>query len=563
MRVAALALGCSLAALLAACSGAPVEATAPPAGAPQGIAVGEPAPGLIEVGQLKRDTEILASDEFEGREPGTAGEEKTVRYIADRMAKIGLKPGANGSWYQQVPLVTMTTDPKRADLRVGGTVYKYGSDVVLWTKRQQPQVSLSNSDLVFVGYGVNAPERNWNDYAGVDVKGKTVVILINDPDWQNKPGEGPFEGRNMTYYGRWTYKYEEAARQGAAGAIIIHDTEPAAYGWATVESSWTGPQIDMDRANKGMDRTVVEGWITKDVAARMFAAAGQDLAKLAEAAKQPGFKAVPLKAKASASLSNEIKRYGSRNVVGVILGKSRPNEYVLYSAHWDHLGHCTPDKTGDDICNGALDNATGIAGLLGLADAFVKTGQPERSVVFLAVTGEEAGLLGSEYYAANPLFPLAQTVGGINMDGLNIFGPTNDVVVIGGGKSELEDYLKRYAAQQSRVVVAEPTPEKGYFYRSDHFSLALRGVPMLYADSGNDVIGKGKQWGQAQADAYVSQHYHLPSDEYDPNWNWDGAVRDLRLYYAIGRELADTPVWPNWYPTAEFRAARDKSRGQP
>ena len=559
MRRAALALGCSFAALLAACSPTPDAQSA--AAAPQGIAVGEPTPSLIDVMQLKRDTEILSSDEYEGREPGTPGEDKTVRYLSERMAAAGLKPGANGGWFQDVPLVTITADGKAADLKVGGTTYKYNDDVVLWTKRQVPSVSLSNSDLVFVGYGVNAPERNWNDYAGVDVKGKTVVILVNDPDWQNKPGEGAFEGRAMTYYGRWTYKYEEAARQGAAGAIIIHDTEPAAYGWATVTSSWTGPQIDMDRADKGADRVAVEGWITKEAAAKLFGAAGQDLGQLVEAAKRPGFKAVPLKAKASASFGNEIRRYGSKNVVGVLPGAKRPDEYVLYTAHWDHLGRCPADKSGDDICNGALDNATGTAGLLALAQAFGKTGAPERSVIFLAVTGEESGLLGSQYYAENPLYPLAQTVGGINMDGLNIIGSTNDVVVIGGGKSELEEYLKRHTGEQNRVIVSEPTAEKGFFYRSDHFSLAKLGVPMLYADSGNDVIGKGKEWGQAQADAYTAQHYHLPSDEYDPNWNWDGAVQDLRLYYAIGRQLADGTAWPNWYPTAEFRAARDRSRG--
>jgi Zn-dependent M28 family amino/carboxypeptidase len=556
MRTAALALGCSLAALLAACS---VDSAT--TAAPQRAATGEPAPNLIDVAQLKRDTEILSSDEFEGREPGTAGEEKTIRYLADRMAKIGLKPGVNGSWFQDVPLVTITADAEEADLRVGNMVYEYGDDVVLWTKRQQPSVSLNNSDLVFVGYGINAPERNWNDYAGLDVKGKTVIILVNDPDWQNKPGEGAFGGRDMTYYGRWTYKYEEAARQGAAGAIIIHETEPAAYGWGTVTSSWTGPQIDMDRANKGMDRVAVEGWITKDAATKLFASAGQDLSKLAEAAKQPGFKAAPLKAQASASFTNEIRRYGSKNVIGLLPGTTRPNEYVLYMAHWDHLGRCPADKSGDDICNGALDNATGTAGLLALADAHVKAGAPDRSVAFLAVTAEESGLLGSEYYAQNPVFPLAQTVGGINMDGLNIIGPTNDVVVIGAGKSQLEEYLKRYAARQNRVIVPEPTPEKGFFYRSDHFSLAKQGVPMLYADSGNDVIGKGKEWGQAQADDYTANRYHLPSDEYDPNWDWGGAVQDLRLYYAIGRELADGAAWPNWYPTAEFRAARDKSRG--
>ena len=549
-----LALGCSLAALIAT---APLAAQT---AAPQGIAVGEPSPNLIDVAQLKRDTEILSSDAFEGREPGTPGEDKTVAYLADRMKAIGLKPAGKDGWFQDVPLVTITADAKAADLKVGNAVYKYGEDVVLWTKRQQERTTLADSELVFVGYGINAPEKRWNDYAGLDVKGKTVVILVNDPDWQNQPGEGAFDGRGMTYYGRWTYKYEEAARQGAAGAIIIHDTEPAAYGWATVTSSWTGAQIDMDRANKGADRVAVEGWITKDAATGLFAQSGQDLGKLIEAAKQPGFKAVPLKARASAAFGNSIRRYGSKNVVGLLPGKSRPDEYVLYSAHWDHLGRCPADQSGDDICNGAFDNATGTAGLLALAQAFAKTGGTERSLLFLAVTGEESGLLGSEYYAENPLYPLAQTVAGINMDGLNILGATNDMVVIGAGKSELEAYLARHAAQQNRSVAPESTPEKGYFYRSDHFSLAKRGVPMLYAESGNDIVGKGKEWGQSQADAYTAERYHLPSDEYDPTWNWDGAVQDLRLNFDIGRDLADGNAWPNWLPAAEFRAARDASR---
>lgn len=552
----AFALGCSLV-VLAACTAPRVETAA---AAPQGIAVGEPSPNLIDVAQLKRDTEILSSDAFEGREPGTPGEAKTVAYLAERMQVAGLTPGAKGGWFQDVPLVTITADAKAADLKVGGTVYRYGDDVVLWSKRQQPRATLADSPLVFVGYGINAPEKAWNDYAGLDVKGKTVVILVNDPDWQNMPGEGAFDGRAMTYYGRWDYKFAEAARQGAAGAIIVHDTEPAAYGWATVTSSWTGAQIDMDRADKGADRVAVEGWITKTAATKLFADHGQDLGTLIEAAKQPGFRPVPLKAAASASFANEIRRYGSKNVVGLLPGRTRPDEYVLYSAHWDHLGRCPADKDGDDICNGAFDNATGTAGLLALAQAFAKTGGTERSILFLAVTGEESGLLGSEYYAANPLYPLARTVAGINMDGLNILGATHDMVVIGAGKSELEAILARQAARQQRTVAPEPTPEKGYFYRSDHFSLAKRGVPMLYAESGNDIVGKGKDWGQAQADAYTAERYHLPSDEYDPNWNWDGAVQDLRLNFDIGRELADGTAWPNWLPTAEFRAARDASR---
>ncbi|PTQ12911.1 peptidase M28 [Sphingomonas oleivorans] len=517
----------------------------------------------ISVETLKEVTQTLSSDAFEGRAPTTPAEDKTVAYIADRFAKAGLKPGNKGGWYQNVPLAEITTKPDVTLNVTGGKAplsFAYKQDMVVKTYQIQPRIDIANADIVFVGYGINAPERGWNDYAGIDVRGKVVIILVNDPDWQTQTLDGPFGGRAMTYYGRWTYKYEEAARQGAAAALIVHDTEPAAYGFNVVVSSNTGPQLELDAADGHMDQSKAIGWLTNDAARRLLAAAGQDLDTLSAAAKVKGFKAVPLGLKASMTLENAIRRQASKNVVGLLPGRTRPDEYIVYSAHWDHLGRCEP-VSGDDICNGALDNASGIAGLVALADAYRTQGAPERSVLFVAVTAEESGLLGSQYYATNPVEPLAKTVAGLNMDGLNVLGRTHDVVVIGPGKSELEDNLKRAVLAQNRMIVPEPTPEKGSFYRSDHFSLAKVGVPTLYFDSGEDLLDGGKAAGRAAAEDYVKNRYHAPSDEYDPKWNWSGAVEDLQLYYRIGRELADGSAWPNWYPTAEFRATRDQSRG--
>ncbi len=517
----------------------------------------------ISVGTLKEVTKTLSSDMFEGRAPTSPGEDKTMGYLAGRFSAIDLQPANKGSWFQDVPMVRMTASPNMRLQFSGGKApldFAYKTDFVASSYRITPQTDIQNSDVVFVGFGINAPERGWNDYAGLDVKGKTVIILVNDPDYEKKDLKGPFGGRAMTYYGRWTYKYEEAARQGAAAAIIVHDTFPAAYPWGVVVSSWSGAQIRMDAADNHMGDTQANGWMTKEAAQKLMASAGLDLAKLTAAAKKKGFKPVQLGIKAKLSFTTDIKRQTSHNVVGILPGTTKPDEYVLYSAHWDHLGICEPVK-GDNICNGALDNATGTAGLVALAEAHVKAGAAGRSIIFAAVTAEESGLLGSDYYAANPLVPLAKTVGGINMDGLNILGRTKDVVVIGPGKSELEPMLERLAKAQGRVVVGEPTPEKGSFYRSDHFSLAKRGVPMIYFDSGEDLVNGGKAAGAAAAEDYTTNRYHKPQDEYRDDWNWEGAVEDLALNYHIGRELADGNAWPNWYPTAEFRAARDASRG--
>jgi Zn-dependent M28 family amino/carboxypeptidase len=516
----------------------------------------------ISVDTLKEVTQTLSSDLFEGRAPTTAGEDKTIGYVAGRFAAAGLKPANKGSWFQDVPLVEINANPNTALTINGGKgplSFAYKTDMVASSYQIVPKIEISNADVIFVGYGINAPERGWNDYAGIDVKGKVVIILVNDPDYANKDLKGPFEGRAMTYYGRWTYKYEEAARQGAAAAFIVHDTFPAAYPWGVVVSSWTGPQLGFDDPGNHMDQTQANGWITNEAAVKLMASAGKDLAKLSAAAKVKGFKAVPLGLTASLTLDNSIKRQLSRNVVGILPGKTHPNEYVLYSAHWDHLGRCEPIN-GDDICNGAVDNASGTAALVALAEAQAKAGAADRSIIFLSVTAEESGLLGSKYYADNPIYPLGQTVGGVNMDGLSLIGRTKDVILVGAGKSELEPMLTRLVRAQGRTVAVEPTPERGFYFRSDHFSFAKLGVPMIYFDAGEDLLVGGKTAGRAAAEDYTTNRYHKPQDEYNPNWDWAGAVEDLTINYQIGRELANGGVWPNWYPTSEFLAVRDRSR---
>ncbi|WP_028966464.1 M28 family peptidase [Sphingomonas phyllosphaerae] len=513
---------------------------------------------------LKDVTKELSSDAYEGRAPGTAGEEKTVAYLAKRFAAAGLKPGNKGSWYQDVPLVELTAKNVSPLVFTGAGApisLAYGPDMVVGTWRITPRVEVKDSPVVFVGYGINAPEKGWNDYAGLDVRGKTVLILINDPDWRTPGLTGTFGGRAMTYYGRWTYKYEEAARQGAAAAIIVHQTEPAAYGWNVVQSSWTGAQQVADAADNHAGDSAAIGWMQEAQARKLFEREGLDFDALAAAAARKGFRARPLNGvRASVSFDENVRRHQSRNVIGILPGTTRPNDYVLYSAHWDHLGHCEAAPDGDDICNGAIDNATGTAALVALAEANVKAGPTPRSQVFVAVTGEESGLLGSEYYAANPVYPLSQTVGGVNMDALSMAGPAKNVVVVGKGKSELDAYLTAALKTQNRVASAEPTPEKGFYYRSDHFSLAKRGVPMIYFDAGDDLVAGGKVAGAAAAKDYEEHRYHGPKDEYDPNWDWAGTVKDVQLYYGIGRALAESSAWPNWVAGDEFRAIRDKSR---
>jgi len=527
------------------------------------VAFPEIAAPELSVETMKSITEELSSDAYEGRAPGTAGEEKTVKLLSEKFAAAGLEPGNGDNWFQDVPLVGIAAKNISPLKITGGKTdlsFEHGSDYVATSYREQPKIEVADSELVFVGYGINAPERGWNDYAGVDVKGKTVVILVNDPDFGTESLEGDFGGRAMTYYGRWTYKYEEAARQGAAAALIIHDTDPASYGWNVVESSWTGEQFYAQSVNGGADQTKLNGWIQKDAAAKIFAAAGQDLNAQMAAAKQKGFKAVDLKLKASVSLENDIKKTDSKNVVGILKGKTRPDEYVIYTAHWDHLGRCKPAADGDDICNGAVDNATGTAALVALAEAYVKAGAPDRSIIFLAVTAEESGLLGSKYYAENPIYPLSQTVGGVNMDAFSMSGPAKNIVVVGKGKSELDAYLEAALKGDGRVAEAEPTPEKGYYYRSDHFSFAKLGVPMIYFEGGEDLVKGGREAGEAASKDYTDNRYHGPQDEYNPDWDWTGVMNDLKVYYTVGRMLAMTEAWPNWNEGDEFRAIRDQSR---
>ncbi len=512
---------------------------------------------------MKDVTKELSLDSYEGRAPGSAGEEKTVAYLISKFKAAGLEPGNGASWTQDVPLVEITAKNVSAlsvaDKTGKAMSFAYGSEYVVGSYRETPKTKIDQSEMVFVGHGIVAPEKGWNDYAGVDVKGKTVVVMVNDPDFDAKDLTGEFGGKAMTYYGRWTYKFEEAARQGAAAVLIIHDDAPAAYGWNVVNSSWTGTQFLAQSKDAGASQTQANGWIQKSVAKEIFLAAGQDLEKQMAAAKTKGFKAVPLGLTASLSFDNDITRKASKNVVGILKGAKRPDEYVLYTAHWDHLGRCTA-VAGDDICNGAIDNATGSAALVALAEAHKKAGAPDRSIIFLAVTAEESGLLGSKYYAENPIVPLSQTVGGVNMDAFSMAGPAKNLTVIGMGKSQLDAYLDAAAKAENRTPEMEPTPEKGFYYRSDHFSFAKLGVPMVYFEGGDDLITGGKEAAKAAAEDYEKNRYHAPGDEYDAKWDWSGVMADLKLYYRVGRMLAMTDAWPNWNDGDEFRAIRDKSR---
>ncbi|MFL0355035.1 M28 family metallopeptidase [Erythrobacter sp. GH1-10] len=518
--------------------------------------------GDISEETMKDITRTLSSDEFEGRMPGTEGEELTVALLTERFEAAGLQPGNGDSWVQEVPLVEIT-GKNFAPLTItdGETdlVYDFGSEWVGVTYQEEARTQLANSDMVFVGYGINAPERGWNDYEGVDVAGKTVVILVNDPDYETEGLEGKFNGRAMTFYGRWTYKYEEAARQGAAAAIIVHDTEPASYGWNVVESSWSGPQAYPQYGDNPPPRTTMNGWVQKDVAREILAAAGQDLDELSAAAKTEGFEAVDLGLKASTSFENDMRTFTSQNVIGVLPGSEAPEEYVIHTAHWDHLGRCTRAPDGDDICNGAVDNATGTAALVALAEAHAKAGAPRRSLVFLAVTAEESGLLGAYYYASNPVFPLDQTVGGINMDAFQVAGPAKDVTVVGPGKSQLDAFMSAALEADGRTATPNPSPEAGYYYRSDHFAFAKQGVPMLYINGGQDLVEGGTEAGKAVADDYRANRYHGPKDEFNEDWDWSGVMSDLQLFYRIGRMMAMSTSWPNWNEGDEFRATRDES----
>ncbi len=543
----------------------PVGITTPPPASDGAGKVDSSARGAAAINEAdyRRHIEILASDEFGGRAPGSPGEALTVDYLVRTFADLGLEPANGDSYTQDVPLTSVQLVNK-PDLVFGGGEGEdldlaYITDQVIWTRQQVDTTGIEDSELVFVGYGINAPERDWNDYAGIDVSGKTVVILVNDPGYATQDSE-LFNGNAMTYYGRWDYKFDEAARQGAAGAIMIHDTLPAAYPWSTVTNSWTGPQFDMVLPDKGAALASLEGWITRDSAETLFSKAGLDLEQMYTKARQRGFSAVPMGLNVSATLVNETETVNSKNVAAILRGSVAPDEIFIYMAHWDHLG-TDPTLEGDKIFNGALDNASGTAALLELAKAYSTLAKPpRRSVLFLAVTAEEQGLLGSLYYAAHPLFPLADTVGGLNMDGMNNFGSTRDITVVGLGMSELDDFLAAAAAEKERVLMADREAEKGYYYRSDHFELAKKGVPMLYPGRGYDHREKGVAYGMQKAQEYVAQNYHRVSDEYNFSWDVSGALEDMNLYFRTGLDVANSEQWPNWKEGTEFKAARDAQR---
>ena len=505
----------------------------------------------INTAQLIEHVQVLSSDKFGGRAPSSEGEKLTLEYLTKQFTAIGFKPGNGDSFLQEVPLVSIESSSDMT-LTIGGKNYQHGTDMVMGSARISELEQLKNSELVFVGYGVNAPEYNWNDYQDLDVKGKTVVILVNDPGFATKD-PAIFNGNAMTYYGRWTYKYEEASRQGAEGAIIIHETAPASYGWSVVINSWTGPQFSFQRDDLNKDRVAVEGWINSTVAAELFSKAGLDFDKMKERAAQGSFNVEMGNLAASITVKNTIKKSVSYNFIATLPGHKQVDEHILYSAHWDHLG-TDLTKTGDQIYNGARDNATGTAALIEVAEAFAKLpNRPDRSVTFLAVTAEEQGLLGSKFYAANPVIPAEKTVANINMDALNVNGKSKDVAVYGLGQSELDNFLTKAALKQNRTISGDPRPAAGIYYRSDHFAFANVGIPALYAKGGAIPADQVTADLRAQLDPILSKCYHGLCDEYTQDWDLTGAVEDMQLFFEIGVELSESNVWPQWSKTSEFK----------
>ena len=521
----------------------------------------------IDGDELMAHIQTLSSDEFAGRAPGTVGEELTLAFLEEHATRLGLDPLFGDSYTQPVELVAITAAPD-ADVTFTPPegepwTLSYGPEAVVGTTRVMDSAGLEDSELVFVGYGIVAPEYDWNDYEGIDMSGKTAVILVNDPGFATEDAD-LFSGRAMTYYGRWTYKYEEAARQGAEGAIIVHETAPASYGWNVVQNSWTGPQFHLQTDDNNMGNVAIEGWIQRNQAEKLMQAAGHDFEALKTAAlENDTFDAVPLGITATTSVSNSIERKTSYNFGAMVKGTERPDELFIYTAHWDHLGVDESLEGEDKVYNGAKDNATGTAALIQLGEAFKALPEaPARSIGFLAVTAEESGLLGSRHYANKPPIPMSQTVGGVNLDAMGVYGPTKDIVVVGYGSSELEEVLKDYAETQDRLVVPEGTPEAGYYYRSDHFNFAKKGVPMLYAEAGTNHLEKPKSYIEDLDRDYVENRYHGVEDEITEAWDLRGMVQDLRLFFMIGADVANSSSWPNWYQGNEFRAIRDESRSQ-
>jgi len=518
--------------------------------------------GGVDVERYAGHVQTLASDAFQGRAPGTRGGEMTIDYLVREFSEMGLKPGYGDSYLQPVPMIELT-NAERSDITVSlgeeELNLAYPEQMVINSRRPGTDPhSVEDSEIVFVGYGIVAPEYDWNDYAGLDVEGKTVVILVNDPGFATG-NENLFNGRSMTYYGRWTYKYEEAARQGAAAALVVHETEPASYPWEVVINSWSGAEFVL-ASDESTPRVALEGWLTVDAARELFSRAGLDYDAQRERAMQPGFEWVSLGATASAQVRNGIRRGTSYNVLAEIPGTERPDEAVLYMAHWDHLGRNLARSGSEGIYNGAVDNASGTAGLLEIARMNALAGPSERTQLFAAVTLEEYGLLGSAQYAADPVYPPGATAAAINMDAMTVLGPTHDVTVIGYGSSELEQILARAAERQGRHIEQEPSPEAGYYYRSDHFNLAKIGIPALYAKGGVDHREKGREYGLEWQAEYRANRYHKTADTYSEDWDLRGVAEDLELLYTVGRAVADSDRWPEWYQGNEFRAIREESR---
>lgn len=507
----------------------------------------------ISDADIREPLKILASDEFEGRLPTTEGEKKTIDYLVSEFQKVGLKPGNGDSYLQKVALMEITADPNMT-MTIGDNTFAYKEDMVASSKREQDSISLENSELVFVGYGVNAPEYEWNDYEGLDVEGKTVVILVNDPGFEN-PESGKFQGTTMTYYGRWSYKYEEASRQGAAGAIIVHETAPASYGWSVVANSWSGPQYGLVSKDKGASRVAVEGWLTLDAAKKVFTDAGLNFDEEKSKAMQGPYHK-PMNIAASVTVNNTFKKSESNNVIATLPGSTFPDEHVIYTAHWDHLGK-DESKEGDQIYNGAHDNATGTAAILAMAKAYSGLSPaPKRSVSFLVVTAEEQGLLGSKYYADHPVIPMDKTVANLNMDAMNVLGKTKNVAVVGMGKSELESYLEAATAKQGRTLTQEDRPEAGYYYRSDHFSFAKQGVPALYAEGGDEPADEETAKYRKRMNVIVTGCYHQVCDEYREDWDLSGIVQDTQMLFDVGVNVANAEAWPKWNEASEFQRAK-------
>jgi Zn-dependent M28 family amino/carboxypeptidase len=528
----------------------------------------EPALTSITSDDLLRHITSLASDEFEGRSPGTKGEDLTVEYLQGEFRRIGLQPGnLDGTFVQNVPLVGFMQNVT-ATFDVNGTPWKLRGpqEFLASSRRVTPKIDVEGSDIVFVGYGVVAPEYGWDDYKDVDVTGKTIIMLVNDPAIPSAgdPAQldtSVFKGRAMTYYGRWTYKYEIAAEKGAAAAFVVHETGPAGYPFEVLAAGWGQESFDIKAPDDNMGRVAVQAWLPVESARKLFEQSGMDFDQMKQAALTKDFRPVALPAKATVHIDNTVREVQSRNVVAKLPGGARADEFVIYSAHWDHLGRNTSIQ-GDQIYNGAIDNASGTAALLELAEAYTKLGAaPDRSILFLAVTAEEKGLLGAKYYAENPLYPVAKTVANINIDGMNQWGRTSDFTVIGLGNSSLDDVLREAAQAQNRTLQPDAEPEKGFYYRSDHFEFAKQGIPALYTDAGTHFVGKDEGYGQQKRDEYTENDYHKPSDEVKPDWDLSGAIEDVQLLFMVGYRVSQTPAMPTWSPGTEFKAKREQSLG--